>query len=109
MTPVQRVFVAVHYLDQCRSYLSATYLDKMGQSYPQTLAKMTYLTKYTEDPNFGPTGIPELLRETLTGCVSQACSNATKWPSSLAFLARVPGRRGVPAGVLRGDPSHRAQ
>ena len=35
MTPLQRKFVAAHYLDQCGSDLSVSNLDQLGQSYQQ--------------------------------------------------------------------------
>ena len=97
-TGLKRMFVAAHYLDDCGSDLSATHLDQLGQSYPQATANMTYPTKHTQDPNFGPAGIPELLRETLVGCVSQAYSNTAKWPFSPAFPADE-------ASLLRGQPA----
>ena len=53
------MFVAAPCLDKCGSGLAATFLDEVGQSYPQALANMTYLAKQArrgvgEDPDFGP-------------------------------------------------------
>ena len=62
--------VPAHCLDRCWSTLASTYPGEMGLPYPQALANMTYLAKYTsaQDPMLGPS-----VRVAGFACCSSAC------------------------------------